>query len=254
MRKGVMERFRSFDGVELAYSDSSGGGEPLVLLHDFTTSSRIDWVETGVCSSLVKKELRVIMLDARGHGESEKPHASYSYWNRAMAKDVNALSMHLGLDEYGLMGYSMGAKVAIEAALMYERIKRLVLVGLAIYESDWWYNEAERSVRIKNMLGRRARKGDMYRRSADKHGGDRKAFAARLEGAILPEFTRGDLRRIRIPVLVVNGDEDEYGAAKAACCFPSGQGVTLEGDHRSVLVNKGLPAEALTFFERAGAG
>lgn len=248
-----MERFRSFDGVELAYSDSRGGGEPLVLLHDFTTSSCADWVETGVYSSLVKKGLRVIMLDARGHGESEKPHASYSYWNRAMAKDVNALSMHLGLDEYGLMGYSMGAKVAVEAALMYEGIRRLVLVGLAIYEGDWQYNEAERLARIKNMLGRRSAKGDPYRRSAEIYRGDRKAFAARLEGAILPEFTRGDLKRLRIPVLVVNGDGDEYGAAKAACCFPGGRGVTLEGDHRSVLMHKGLPAEALSFLEIAGA-
>jgi pimeloyl-ACP methyl ester carboxylesterase len=248
-----MERFRSFDGVELAFCDSHGSGESLVMLHDFTTSSRIDWVDTGVYSAFVNRGMRAVLLDARGHGESEKPHASYYYWNRAMAKDVHALSEYLGLEEYGLMGYAMGAKVAIEAALMYEGVKKLTLVGISVYDDDWHYNEAERLARVKNMLSRRVRTGDPYRRSAEPYSGDRKAFAARLQGAILPEFTRSELRRIRIPVLVVNGNEEEYSAPEAACCFPSGEGVTLGGDHRSVLMNSDLPARALRFLERAGA-
>jgi hypothetical protein len=42
-----MDMFKSIDRMELTYFDSRGGGESLMLLHDFTTSSLVDWEETG---------------------------------------------------------------------------------------------------------------------------------------------------------------------------------------------------------------
>ena len=242
-----MEIFRSFDGVELSYDDPGGRGEPLMLLHGFTTSSRIDWVETGVCGALLRKGRRVIILDARGHGESAKPHHAHSYCDRAMSRDVNALAAHLGLDDYDLMGYSMGAKVAVETALVFGNIRKLVLVGFAVYEGGWQYSEAERLSRIKNMLSRRPGKGDSYRHSADRYHGDRKAFAARLEGALLPEFTSLDLAGLDISVLVVNGRGDEVDAHRAASYFRRGRGAELEGESRSILGNAGLPEIAHAF-------
>lgn len=236
-----MEIFRSFDAAGLSYHDPGGRGEPLMLLHGFTTSSRIDWVETGVYAALSRKGRRVIILDARGHGESAKPHDAHSYCNRAMSRDVNALAAHLGLYDYDLMGYSMGAKIAVETALFFGNIRKLVLVGFAVYESGWQYSEAERLARIKNMLSRRPGKGDRYRHSAERHHGDRKAFAARLEGALLPEFTSRDLARIDIPVLVVNGRDDEVDAHRAASYFRRGRGAAFEGESWSLLGNAGLP-------------
>ncbi len=103
LAQAVMEIFRSFDGVELSYHDPGGRGEPLMLLHGFTTSSLIDWVATGVYGALSRKGRRVITFDARGHGESAKPHDPHSYCDRAMSRDVNALAEHLGLYDYDLM-------------------------------------------------------------------------------------------------------------------------------------------------------
>ena len=250
--QAVMEIFRSFDGVELSYHDPGGRGEPLMLLHGFTTSSRIDWVETGVYGALSHKGRRVITLDARGHGESAKPHDPHSYCDRAMSRDVNALAAHLGLNDYDLMGYSMGAKVAVETALVFGNIRKLVLVGFAVYERGWQYSEAERLSRIKNMLSRRPGKGDRYRRSADLHHGDRKAFAARLEGAELPEFTSRDLAGIDIPVLVVNGRGDEVDAHQAASYFRRGRGAAFDGESWSLLGNAGLPEIAHAFLGYIG--
>ena len=247
--QAVMEIFRSFDGVELSYHDPGGRGEPLMLLHGFTTSSRIDWVATGVYSALSRKGRRVIKLDARGHGESAKPHNAQSYCDRAMARDVNALAEHLGLSSYDIMGYSMGAKVAVETALVFGNIRKLVLVGFAVYESGWQYGEAERFSRMKNMLSRRAGKGDSYRHSADRYRGDRKAFAARLEGALLPEFTSRDLVRIDVPVLVVNGRDDEVDAHRAASYFRRGRGAAFDGESGSLLVNADLPEIAHAFLD-----
>jgi len=244
-----MEKFRSFDGVELSYHDPGGKGEPVILLHGFATSSRIDWAETGVYGALSRKDRRGIMLDARGHGESAKPHDSYSYCNRAMARDVNALAELLGLTAYDVMGCSMGAKVAIEAALMCPGIRRLVLVGLDVYERGWQYNEAERLARVKNMLSRRSGKGDAFRLLAERYGGDRRAYAARLEGAALPEFTRDDLGSIRIPVLVVNGKNDVLDASEAASYFPDGRGAALGGDYRTVLGCGEFHELALSFLD-----
>jgi pimeloyl-ACP methyl ester carboxylesterase len=244
-----MERFISFDGVELAYMDSRGEGSPLILLHGFTTSCLIDWVDTGVYSTLARTGRRVIMLDLRGHGESAKPHTAVSYCNRAMARDVHALAASLRISEFGLMGYSMGAKVAVEAALLSQGVRRLVLVGFAVYDSDWLYNESERLARVKNMLSRRPHKGDAYRLTAERYHGDRKAFAARLEGALLPEFTAQDLLKIEIPVLVANGCDDEVGAQRAASYFIRGYGKTFGGDSRCVLENPKFPGLAVAFLE-----
>ena len=243
-----METFSSFDNTELAYTDSGGEGEAIILLHGFTYSSKLNWVDTGVYSALRDSGRRVIMLDARGHGHSDKPHNSYSYWNRAMAKDINSLGEHLSLYEYDLMGYSMGAKTAVEAELMYSGIRSLILIGLSIYEEGWALERDEREAQVRNMLEEYPEEPGPYRISADEAGGDREAFAARLEGAIFPEFTQDDLKKIHLPVLIINGEND-YSAEEAASYFPSAKGVTIEGDHMSVLSNERLVKEVISFLD-----
>lgn len=243
-----MESFCSFDNTELSYIDSGGEGEALILLHGFTGSSKINFVDTGFYKALKQSGRRVIMLDARGHGESEKPHNSYSYWNRAMAKDVNSLGEHLRLYEYDLLGFSMGAKTAVEAELMYSSIRSLILVGFSVYEEGWTLSQKERDERVRNMLEQYPEEPDDYRISADETGGDREAFAARLQGAIFPEFICIELKKIHLPVLIVNGESDK-SAEEAASYFPCAKGVTIEGDHLSVLNNKKLPTEVLDFLD-----
>ena len=242
-----MQTFRSFDGVELAYWDK-GEGEPLLLLNGFTANSHINWELSGIADNLLKAGRRVVMMDARGHGESEKPHSSYSYWNRAMAQDVGALSEYLMLYDYDIIGYSMGAKVAIEAALMFERMRSLVLAGLHIYDKDWTISDKERKAKVKNMLDENPKEKDIYREFAEKTGGDRKAFAARLEGNIYPEFSHWDLKKIHLPVLVINASR-EYDAKEAASFFPNARGITLRGSHITLLRNKNFSNEVISFLD-----
>jgi pimeloyl-ACP methyl ester carboxylesterase len=243
-----MDTYKSFDNTKLAYTDTGGEGEAIILLHGFTGSSKLNWVDTGVYYALRMSGRRVIMLDARGHGNSEKPHNSYSYWNRAMAKDINSLGEHLRLYEYDLMGYSMGAKTAVEAELMYAGIRSLILIGFSIYEEGWTLESEEREARIRNMIEEYPAEPDAFRISADETGGDREAFAARIEGAIFPEFTWDNLRKIHLPVLIINGEND-YSAQEAASYFPSAKGVTVEGDHLGVLSSERLSEEVLLFLD-----
>lgn len=242
-----METFRSFDDVELAYWDM-GEGDPILLLHGFTANSKINWEMSGIAENLVKSGRRVIMFDARGHGESAKPHHSYSYWNRAMAKDLISIVECLGLYEYDILGYSMGAKVAIEATLMSEGMRSLVLAGLHLYEKDWTLSDKERKKKVKNMLDDNPKEKDEYRLFAEKTGGDRKAFAARLEGNIYPEFIHADLMKLHLPILIINGSR-EYAAAEAAAFFPNGRGVSLRASHITLLRNKNFSNEVISFLD-----
>jgi len=242
-----MKTFQSFDDVEIVYWDM-GEGEPLVLLHGFTANSKINWEMSGIAENLVKSGRRVIMFDARGHGESEKPHHSYSYWNRAMAKDLISIVEYLELYEYDILGYSMGAKVAIEATHMSEGMRSLVLAGLYIYEKDWTMSSKERKARVKNMLDDNPKEKDPYREFADKTGGDRKAFAARIEGNIYPEFIYADLMKLHLPILIINGSR-EYDAEKAASFFPNARGVSLRANHVTLLRNKNFSNEVISFLD-----
>lgn len=245
------EKFRTFDWIELFYTDS-GQGEPLIMLHGFTGSSRLDWVETGVFDRMNKCGRRLIMLDARGHGESDKPHEPLSYSGRAMARDVNALARHLGLDSYDLMGYSMGARVAVETALMFRGPRSLVLAGFQMRDMYWQWNKAERRAKAKNMLAENPKSMCNARAQAERSGGDRKALAAWIEGVIVPEYSPADIARLKGPVLVINGAGDP-DAVNVAECFRNGQAAALESPHGELLRDRELPRRALSFLKRVSA-
>lgn len=242
------ERFRTFDWIELFYTDS-GQGEPLIMLHGFTGSSRLDWVESGVFDRMNKCGRRLIMLDARGHGESDKPHEPLSYSGRAMARDVNALARHLGLESYDLMGYSMGARVAVETALMFRGPRSLVLAGFQMRDTYWQWNKTERRAKARNMLAENPKSRFEARARAESSGGDRKALAAWIEGVIMPEYSPADLARLKAPVLVISG-EDDPEAANVAECFQNGRAVGLDAPHGELLRDRELPRHALSFLKK----
>ncbi|WP_320780584.1 alpha/beta hydrolase [Streptomyces sp. CRN 30] len=91
------------DGVRLTYRDSGGDGIPLVLLHGW-----------GQTQEMFRHQLsglgrRVVTLDLRGHGRSEKPRHGYRV--ARLAGDVLDLVDHLGLGRFDALGWSMGASV-----------------------------------------------------------------------------------------------------------------------------------------------
>ncbi|HSM41135.1 MAG TPA: alpha/beta fold hydrolase, partial [Afifellaceae bacterium] len=73
----MVQRFRS-DDVSIAYIDE-GEGDPIILIHGFASNHRVNWVSTGWVSMLTGDGRRVIALDNRGHGESDKPHDPAAY-------------------------------------------------------------------------------------------------------------------------------------------------------------------------------
>ena len=101
-------------GVTLHYTDE-GRGPPVVLLHGFAVNSDLNWRLPGITADLAQDH-RVISLDLRGHGLSDKPHLSEGY-GLEMAVDVVALLDHLQIDRAQLVGYSLGGFIALKALL-----------------------------------------------------------------------------------------------------------------------------------------
>lgn len=91
-----------------------GGGPPLVLQHGFTDSLE-SWYERGYVAALKRKH-KLILIDARGHGASDKSHDPGAYAMHLHAGDVVAVLEALKLPRAHFFGYSMGGEIGFAMA------------------------------------------------------------------------------------------------------------------------------------------
>ncbi len=102
--------FFEHDECTLHYEEY-GQGEPVLLLHGLGSSCQ-DW-EYQIPALAAR--YRVIVMDLRGHGRSDKPHERYSI--QGMSNDVEALIEHLRLGPVHVVGLSMGGMVGFQLAV-----------------------------------------------------------------------------------------------------------------------------------------
>jgi pimeloyl-ACP methyl ester carboxylesterase len=105
------EGFFDSKGVKIRYT-VEGRGEPVLLIHGFTANIEKNWGLPGIVKSLAQ-DYRVIALDNRGHGKSDKPHDPKQY-GAEMAEDAIRLLDHLKIDKAHVVGYSMGAMITLK--------------------------------------------------------------------------------------------------------------------------------------------
>ncbi|HSM18849.1 MAG TPA: alpha/beta hydrolase, partial [Hyphomicrobiales bacterium] len=121
-----MASFQS-NGVEIAY-EVTGEGAPVLLIHGFASNARVNWRDTMWIKTLVGAGHRVIALDNRGHGQSEKLHDPADYGAEPMAEDARRLLDHLEVGQADVVGYSMGARLTALLAIGHpDRVRRAVL-------------------------------------------------------------------------------------------------------------------------------
>lgn len=250
----------TFDGIKLHFEEE-GGGSPVVLLHGLSSSTQGNWIDPGIWSKLVASGRRVIGLDARGHGQSDKPHDPAAYAHDAMVRDTWALIDLLELERTDLVGYSMGAATALQYALSdgaTSRLNRLVLGGIGGDPAKWGARDDARSAMPKRWLaGLEAEEGDTIddpvARGAQKlfaaRGNDLKAMAALLRSDrkhLSADFPVGE---VAVPTLVVCGDKDA-DPRPLASAIAQGEADVLEGDHESVVGNPMLAESIVAFLNR----
>lgn len=122
-------RFASFDGTELAWHEI-GGGRAVLLLHGYLSNAATNWIRYGHAERLAAVGYRVVMPDLRAHGDSAKPHDPAAYPPDVLVDDALALIAHLGLTDYDLGGYSLGARTTIRLLVGGAAPRRAVLAGM----------------------------------------------------------------------------------------------------------------------------
>ena len=111
------------DGVKINLARWEGSLGPILCVHGITANCRC-W---DVLADVLAPQYRVLAMDLRGRGRSEKPSKGYSL--ETHLRDMNGLMDDLGIDRAVVMGHSLGAFISLAFAAQYpERVDRLILV------------------------------------------------------------------------------------------------------------------------------
>jgi pimeloyl-ACP methyl ester carboxylesterase len=117
----------SNDGVTIRY-DVVGAGLPLILLHGWVCD-RSWWISSGYTDEL-QRDYRVVNVDLRGHGESDKPHDPSDYRSDVVMTDVLAVTEAEGIDRFAIWGLSYGGWIGWKTAhTSPERVSALITSG-----------------------------------------------------------------------------------------------------------------------------
>ncbi|MBW2284388.1 MAG: alpha/beta fold hydrolase [Deltaproteobacteria bacterium] len=122
------------DGIRIHYQ-VGGGGAPLVLQHGFTRD--METLKMLGYPGYFENGYQVILIDARGHGSSDKPHSPAAYGLEKSVGDVVAVLDELDVARSHYMGYSMSGVVGFAMAEHApERLRSLVIGGAHPYADD----------------------------------------------------------------------------------------------------------------------
>ncbi|WP_426955135.1 alpha/beta fold hydrolase [Muricoccus radiodurans] len=239
------DRFFDSAGVRIRYIEE-GQGEPVILIHGYTNSADDGFVRPGIFPALARR-YRAIALDARGHGQSGKPHDRAAY-GPEMGLDIIRLMDHLNIRRAHIVGYSMGAHIVAQLVTTHENRFLTMTLGGASGRRNWTA-EDQRRVDIESaemdegMLRSqimRLRPRDqpapsdeeIRRLSAQRmEGKDPRALAAVRRSNPDQVVTEAQMRAVTVPSLGIVGTADPYLAEfqQLKAAMPQLQLVTIEG-------------------------
>jgi len=238
------------DGVRLHYElHGPERGTPIVLVHGFASDYRLNWVGTRWQETLTNAGFRVIGLDCRGHGHSDKPHDEAAYAVEVMSSDVIRLLDHLDVDSAMYLGYSMGSRIGLEVVLAFpDRVQKAVLGGIgsagAIDRADAIAHAFRIGEPTDDPVGQ-----TFYRFASGRPENDMQALAACITG-LRPDANPRRLAAIKTPILIVVGDRDEIArnAPELVELIPTARLITIpDRDHMGAVVARDFKQAAVDF-------
>jgi pimeloyl-ACP methyl ester carboxylesterase len=238
------------DSIQLAWREM-GQGRPVILLHGLFSDAQMNWIKFGHAERIAAEGFRVIMPDLRAHGLSGKPHEQVHYPQLVLVRDLKELIAHLGLANFDLGGFSLGARTTIEAVIGGVRPRRAILSGTGL-----------------DVLTNWERRRDFYTAAIEKFGavshGDPHWFAIQFmktmkvdrEAARLLLDTMRDredkhemVDAFTMPTLVVCGeqDDDNGSAVELAGILSNADYAEIAGTHMSSITKPALGDEIAQF-------
>ena len=238
--------FTATDGTRIYY-EVQGSGNPVLLLHGFMGTGS-SWRRTALYDTLLKSGFKVITIDLRGNGHSDKPHTDEAYTNDAEAKDVMQLVTLLQLPSYEVVGYSRGSIITARLLVLDKRVQKAILGGMG---EQFTNPEWPRRIQFYHALAADTvpQLHDMVQ-NAKKGGLDVIALAYQQKHQ--PSTSAAELGQVHIPVAVICGDKDSANGdgAKLAALIPGSQFLTVPGEHNTAWITKDFAEKVIGFFKK----
>ncbi len=225
--------FTSFDGTKIYY-EVKGDGFPVILVHGFSGTSQ-GWKHCAVYDSLLKAGYKVVLLDQRGNGRSDKPHNENAYANDAEAKDIISLMKSLNLNAYYAVGYSRGSIIVSRLFILDKHhVKKAAMGGMGDeYTNPQW---------PRRIHAYRALMGDTTLHDVDGminyiHSQHFDELALAYQQKYQPSATVSELAAVRIPVLIIKGTEDKDSGSETGLSklIPGSKITYVPGDHNAAI-------------------
>jgi pimeloyl-ACP methyl ester carboxylesterase len=253
------DQYFDANGVRIRYVEA-GRGEPVVLVHGFSSSLDANWAQTRVIETLAK-DFHVVAFDCRGHGKSDKPHDAASYGNN-MVEDVARLLDHLHIAKAHIVGYSMGGAITGKFITTHQDRVITASFGGSAPRLGWTaQNERdaeelaaslEQGKGMRPLILRLAPPNEP-KPSEDVIAQQSRAIVGRNDPLALAAVQRGgreqkvtleELHAVHVPLLAVVGSADPIGAGVRAfkVVMPALQVVVIDGaTHSGVRGAPGRP-------------
>ena len=247
----ITSHFTAPDGSTLAVHEI-GQGRPLLLLHGYFSDAATNWIKYGHSALLADAGFRVIMLDFRAHGMSDKPHDPAAYPKDVLADDALAVIDHLRLTDYDLGGYSLGARTVARMLARGASPRRVIISGMGL---DGLTNTGTRAAHFRHIfegLGTHPKGSPAWMAEAflKTTGGDPQALAL-----ILDTFVDTPLEAIKswaMPVQVLVGvDDDDNGSGPALAEVLRAPILSVvPGNHMSAVIKPDLGEQMVAFLSK----
>ena len=233
----TVRHFDTDDGQRLAYR-MMGEGPPVLLLHGFFSDAWTNWIRYGHAGRIAVQGYRVIMPDLRAHGDSAKPHDPDAYPPDILARDGLALVAHLGLEDYVLGGYSLGARTVVRMHALGARPERMIISGMGLSGLVRLGSRAAHFRHILENLGNHEKGSPEWMAEAflKTTGGDPEALLLILN--VFTDTPEEKIEAIDCPTLVLAGEEDQDNGSHEdlAALLPDAAHVEVPGGHMSCIV------------------